>query len=99
MKAIERTVEQLLHGGGRYVMPVFQRYYIWDKKNWDQLWEDLEVLLPAGEEHRRHFLGSIVLIPNTTQPGVVPVFQVIDGQQRLITLSILLCAVRKIARD
>ncbi len=97
MKAAERTLQQILHSPDQYVIPVFQRYYVWSTANWGQLWDDLQALLEGPEEKRRHFLGSIVCVPGPHLPGVVPAHQVIDGQQRLTTLSILLCAVRDAA--
>jgi uncharacterized protein with ParB-like and HNH nuclease domain len=97
LKATERTLQQILHSADQYVIPVFQRYYVWGKANWEQLWDDLQALLEGPEEKRRHFLGSIVCVPEPHLPGVVPAYQVIDGQQRLTTLSILLCAVRDAA--
>lgn len=97
MKASERTLQQLLHSSDQYVIPVFQRYYTWDTANWEQLLDDVGELLEVGAENRRHFMGSIVTVPDGHQPGSVPAYQVIDGQQRLTTLSILLCAVRDVA--
>ena len=97
MKASERTLQQLLHASDQYVIPVFQRYYTWDTANWEQLMEDVGELLEVGAEDRRHFMGSIVTVPDGHQPGSVPAYQVIDGQQRLTTLSILLCVVRDLA--
>jgi hypothetical protein len=97
MKASERTLQQLLHSSDQYVIPVFQRYYTWGTANWEQLMEDIGELLEGGAENRRHFMGSIVTVPDGHQPGSVPAYQVIDGQQRLTTLSILLCVVRDVA--
>lgn len=97
MKASERTLQQLLHSSDQYVIPVFQRYYTWGTSNWEQLMEDIGELLDVGAEDRRHFMGSIVTVPDGHQPGSVPAYQVIDGQQRLTTLSILLCVVRDVA--
>jgi hypothetical protein len=97
MKASERTLQQLLHSSDQYVIPVFQRYYTWGTSNWEQLMEDVAELLESGAEDRRHFMGSIVTVPDAHQPGVVPAYQVIDGQQRLTTLSIVLCVVRDVA--
>ncbi|WP_437945504.1 DUF262 domain-containing HNH endonuclease family protein [Sorangium sp. So ce296] len=97
MKASERTLQQLLHSSDQYVIPVFQRYYTWGTSNWEQLLEDVAELLEAGADERRHFMGSIVTVPDGHQPGAVPAYQVIDGQQRLTTLSILLCVVRDVA--
>lgn len=98
MKAIERTLEVILHSSDQYVIPVFQRYYVWSRKNWQQLWEDVQTLLEPSEEKSRHFLGSIVTVPLPHQPGTVPAYQVIDGQQRLTTFSVLLCAIRDTAK-
>lgn len=97
MKAAERTVQQLLHSSDQYVIPVFQRYYTWGTANWEQLLDDIGELLDDATDMRRHFMGSIVTVPDGHQPGAVPAYQVIDGQQRLTTLSILLCVVRDIA--
>lgn len=99
MKATERTLQQLLHSPDQYVIPVFQRYYTWKAGNWDQLVDDVSALLEPGAESRRHFMGSIVTVPNGHQPGSVPAYQVIDGQQRLTTLSILLCVIRDVAAE
>lgn len=98
MKAGERTLQQLLHSGDQYVIPVFQRYYTWGVDDWGRLWEDLEPLFDDATEKRRHFMGSIVCVGEQHQPGNVPAYQVIDGQQRLTTLSILLCALRDLAK-
>ncbi len=97
MKASERTLQQLLHSSDQYVIPVFQRYYTWGTANWEQLMEDTGELLEPGAEDRCHFMGSIVTVPDGHQPGAVPAYQVIDGQQRMTTLSILLCVVRDVA--
>lgn len=97
MKAAERTIQQLLHSSDQYIMPVFQRYYTWGQSNWDQLFRDALELLGTEATTKRHFLGSIVTVPNAHQPGEIPSYLVIDGQQRLTTLSILLCAIRDYA--
>lgn len=97
MKATERTIEQLLHSGDQYVIPVFQRYYTWGKDNWRQIWDDIETLLEPGQERKHHFLGSIVSVPGRHEPGTIASYQVIDGQQRITTLSIILCALRDLA--
>ena len=99
MKAVEMTLQQILYCPNQYVIPVFQRYYVWEDKHWEQLWDDLMFLLdldPSGKG-RRHFMGSIACVPEPNRPGVVPAYQVIDGQQRLITLTILLCVLRDAA--
>jgi len=98
MQASERTLQQLLHSPDQYVIPVFQRYYTWGTDNWDKLLEEIDELVQAGNESRRHFMGSVVVVPDAHQPGVSPAYHVIDGQQRLMTLSLLFCAMRDLAR-
>jgi hypothetical protein len=99
MKAGERTFQQVLHGPDQYVIPVFQRFYTWGQKNWEQLWDDLSALFEEGTDATsRHFMGAVVCVPEMHLPGVVPAYQVIDGQQRLTTLSLLLCAMRDAAK-
>lgn len=95
MKATERTFQQIIVSPDRYVIPVFQRHYSWTKENWKKLWDDL---MDISQEGRSHFLGSIVCISDEHMPGVPPSYQVIDGQQRLMTLAILLCAMRHAAK-
>lgn len=99
MKASERTLQQLLHSSDQYVIPAFQRYYRWGTSNWNQLLDDVSELLEPGSDERRHFMGSIVTVPDRHQPGSVPAYHVIDGQQRITTLSVLLCAVRDVAKS
>lgn len=92
------TLQEILQSPAQYVIPGFQRYYVWKEENWDQLWDDLTLLLVPSEKDRRHFMGSIACLPPARpQSRVVPAYQVIDGQQRLITLTILLCALRDAA--
>ncbi len=100
MKASDITFHSVLNGPNQYVIPVFQRYYSWDKDNWEQLWTDLTELLEPENANRAHFMGSLVLVPQQPMlPDKVPAYQVIDGQQRMITLSLLLCAIRDVAKD
>ena len=93
MDAKEKSLRQLLGGQTQYVVPLFQRPYSWERKEWSTLWNDiLETYLddpPSG-----HFLGSIVTKTLEATPGGAARFVVIDGQQRLTTLSILIAALR-----
>ncbi|MGK7937326.1 MAG: DUF262 domain-containing protein [Xenococcaceae cyanobacterium] len=94
MKASETSLRNLLEGGKQFQIPLFQRPYAWEKKNWMTLWEDL-MSLYNDEVEGSYFLGSIVTqsISGTTADGISP-FIVIDGQQRLITLTIFLATLR-----
>jgi Protein of unknown function DUF262 len=98
VKASETTVRQVLQGETQFVVPLDQRRYSWehdrDKDPLGQLWNDLLQLVGDGGTGT-HFLGSIVLAPSPTNTaGGITRWIVVDGQQRLTTLSVLLCAIR-----
>jgi uncharacterized protein with ParB-like and HNH nuclease domain/alkylated DNA nucleotide flippase Atl1 len=95
--ARETTLQELLGGAKQYQVPLYQRTYSWGKDQLDKLWED--VLQLAEDRVTRpdltHFMGSLVLAPSPLNgPAGVQDWLVIDGQQRLTTLSLLLCALR-----
>ncbi|MGI8483117.1 MAG: DUF262 domain-containing protein, partial [Thermomicrobiales bacterium] len=98
MKASETNLQPIIEGTKQYVVPLFQRTYSWDTKNWNTLWEDIRELSEDKEE-RTHFIGSIVTMPTQSVPQGVPKYLLIDGQQRLTTLYIFLAALRDKARD
>jgi len=104
MQVSESTLKGLTEGQKQFQVPLYQRRYAWGASQLSQLWEDvLEQydLLTPDEDGRltdspsTHFLGSMVLAPSPVMNahGVTP-FIVIDGQQRLTTLLIALCALR-----
>jgi hypothetical protein len=80
------TFQELIGNGRRFRVPAFQRDYSWEKEQWEDLWDDLVGLL--GEKDARHYMGAIVV-----EGGSDREFVVIDGQQRMATLSILALAV------
>lgn len=83
--------------GSQYVIPVYQRNYTWKKnKQVKQLLIDIENILKG--ETKKHFIGTIVYnIVNTN--FMVREREVVDGQQRLITMFLIAYALRNIARD
>ena len=96
MKGIQgtsnNTYRQLMGNGLRYEIPKFQRDYSWEAEQWDDLWQDIVLLL--NEEENEHYMGYLVL-----QTSDNKVFTVIDGQQRLTTLSIIMLSVLKILTE
>ncbi len=93
MKASETSLRNLLEGGKQFQIPLFQRPYSWKQENWETLWEDL-MSLYKGEVQGFYFLGPIVTQAALgTADGISP-FVVIDGQQRLTTLTIILAVLR-----
>lgn len=75
-----------LLSSGFYRIPPFQRPYSWDRENVQDFWND------AVQENRGdYFIGSMVVYKDGKQS-----FGIVDGQQRLTTITILLCALRKV---
>lgn len=98
MHASETNFRPIIEGAKQYVVPLFQRPYSWDKKEWDVLWTDLTDLCEYPES-RSHFIGSLVTMPTTSVPEGVAKYMLIDGQQRITTIFILLAAIRDIAQQ
>ena len=97
MKPSIRTLGEILYSPSQYVIPVFQRNYRWEKPQWDKLWESL-ITIQSPDKRGNHFMGFLVFVPGLAQPGQHTTFHLIDGQQRLTTSSLLLAAVRNVAR-
>ncbi len=81
------TLGALLRAEENYVVPLFQRYYAWDTGNFSDFWQDISQTFL--EDSSEYLLGSVVF--NVEE---APQLFIIDGQQRLTTASILLCALR-----
>lgn len=88
-KTENSTLRKLIGNGLTYRIPRFQRDYSWDIDHWEDLWADMRATLaPDGEPS--HYMGYLVL-----QSADDRSFDVIDGQQRLTTLSLFVLAVLK----
>lgn len=82
----------------RFVVPVYQRTYSWNREHCEQLWEDILAVGRRGEGH--HFTGSVVWVQDgvMSAAGVTPRL-LIDGQQRVTTVMLLLVALAEYARQ
>lgn len=93
MQVQQLPIYQFLEGSGKsFVIPVYQRDYAWTKNNCSKLWDDLVHLSQNGRED--HFLGTLVTIGSGFQE-----YTIIDGQQRLTTISILLISLYDYLKD
>lgn len=91
MKAVETNFLKFLQGTHQFVIPIYQRTYSWTLTQCEQLWKD--IVRASGDEVPAHFVGSVVYVEKGLyQATAVPQLLVIDGQQRLTTLSLLLAA-------
>ena len=93
MKAEEKVFLRFLEGPDKhFVIPVFQRNYNWKKEHCEQLFNDIVDI--CKNNYRTHFLGSIVSVYN--DDGFGQEYLIIDGQQRITTLSLLLLAIHNL---
>lgn len=95
MKGSETKLVSYMQGSDkRFVIPVYQRNYDWKTENCKQLYDDLIKVIRRGR--KSHFFGSIVSVHND---GEFNEYLVIDGQQRLTTISLLLLAMYNLMKN
>ena len=102
-EADQRSLEELMHMDGKmaYAIPLYQRRYVWREEQNSKLWDDV---VECYENHSNHFLGSLVLMAyekdeydkknqaDELEGKDFNVRHVVDGQQRLTSLSLILAA-------
>ena len=90
MEPKNENFNELIGGSNKYIVPRFQRDYAWDMEQWEDLWTDISTL----DEEGFHYMGYIVL-----QQKEQYQYEVIDGQQRLVTLSIIIMAAMRAIKE
>ena len=108
------TINDLFDGNKVYVVPRYQRLYVWNKEDqWAPLWEDVTEIARNLFDHAEnqgsneinptatesHFFGTLVLKTSGYTPDLGNKWRVIDGQQRLTTLQLMMSAVANELRD
>jgi len=93
MKAIDRPFTKIINGTTQFVIPVFQRDYSWTETQCEQLWKDV-LLIANDPTSRSHFMGSVVYVSTGDTSAGFTRWLLIDGQQRVTTLTLLLAALR-----
>ncbi len=98
------SVGSLFSGEKQYIIPLFQRHYVWEEDDqWEPLWEDIKKTCqkvsdePDGQHF--HFTGVIIIQPKDVNVNEVRKIEIIDGQQRLTTFQIILCALRDVCEE
>ena len=86
LKTQDVTFLDLIGNGKKYRVPLFQRDYAWEDEQWEDLWNDIQELLVTPNNF--HYMGALVVEAVSDRE-----FQIIDGQQRVATLSVLALAV------
>ena len=93
MQAIHNKLTNILTGPKQFVIPVFQRDYSWSDENCERLWRDI-VQVGSGQPNAHHFVGSLVYIASDVTSAGMPRWLLIDGQQRVTTVTLLMAALR-----
>ena len=94
IKPYDKTIKELFLSGRQFVIPRFQREYSWDKKNYQEFFEDMMnnlVVYQGKISIDQYFLGTMLFVGNFAE-GREEKIQVVDGQQRLTTVTILFSA-------
>ncbi len=92
MDARKGNIYEILNVNKQFLIPVYQRYYSWETEQCQRLWDDIVNMQKTGKVG--HFVGSIVNIAEQAMPTGVQKYMIIDGQQRMTTLTLLLTALR-----
>lgn len=99
LKANATKLLGFLHKASQFVIPIYQRNYSWDEKQCQQLWEDI-LRVGSNSDIGVHFIGSIVYVEGgQSQVTLQAPLLVIDGQQRLTTISLILEALARAVGD
>ncbi|NEO93309.1 MAG: DUF262 domain-containing protein [Moorea sp. SIO3G5] len=92
LHAYTRTIYDLFSVNKKYIVPRFQREYSWSTEEVNELWEDIifNIEIKDNNEfhHEEHFIGALVLVGEDKSQEL----KIVDGQQRLTTLTIFLSA-------
>ena len=95
LKANEIKFLEFVKHASKFVIPIYQRTYSWDEKQCEQLFNDI-LHAGADDDIKLHFVGSIVYIQDGISAVMNSAWQVIDGQQRLTTMTLLLEALSRL---
>lgn len=104
VETYKRTPQQLFNMPQHFVIPLFQRPYVWEEdEQWAPLWKDIrrtvEFRISEPQSNASHFLGAVVIQAHEASAGSISTWNVIDGQQRMTTLQLLMDAAQAVATD
>jgi uncharacterized protein with ParB-like and HNH nuclease domain len=85
----------MLTGDHVFCVPDYQRRYSWERDQWKDLWEDIYSM----QSDDTHYLGNIVVVSGQYTYPALPRLEIVDGQQRLVCVSVLLIALRDYFKD
>jgi len=87
MDTHDRKIIDVLSDQKRFIVPFYQRHYKWDKSLWRSFWDDFRIkAYEAMDENPRfdHYMGALILSPESFNVAETPRLLIVDGQQRLM---------------
>lgn len=101
INATKEKLASFFQGSSQFVVPFFQRSYVWDEDNWNTFWEHTVSVLERYEENTlgEHFIGTIITKQRPAHLIGQSVYDLIDGQQRLTTIALFLKAISEASTD
>lgn len=95
-----RTILDIYNRAACYLVPRYQRSYVWGEQNWSELFTDISFTLKVDEDMNwTHFLGTVVLSDSNNvvenKDSAVSYYEIIDGQQRMTTVYIIIAAIKR----
>jgi uncharacterized protein with ParB-like and HNH nuclease domain len=95
MNAQRYYLGEFFNKTAEYKLPIYQRHYEWTQTNWAHFWNTIYHNYLPNTQKPLKFFGTFILLPDEDESDLVKkVYEVIDGQQRLTTISLLLAAIR-----
>jgi|GEM_PF-1876594 hypothetical protein len=103
-RPFDKKIDEIFGGKNRYKIPNFQRDYSWEKKNYQDFFDDLlmsskadinENGLSITNEDTDYFFGTLLVVGDETKKNIEKPYVVVDGQQRLTTMTLFLAAILK----
>ena len=89
MNAVAKTVHAVFSPNNKYIVPRYQREYSWKEDDVDEFWSDIiqQIKCEAGvPKYSEYFIGCVVFVGEDSKPD----FTIVDGQQRMTTLTLLM---------
>lgn len=101
LSANKEKLHSFFLGSNQFIIPFFQRAYVWKSENWEELWENICHELEQLKEHKssEHFIGTIIIKQADSEKLGALLYDLIDGQQRLTTVCLLLRVIHDGAED
>ena len=101
IKPYDATIKSLLKSGRQFIVPRFQREYSWERNNCEEFINDILNSLELENDNLHtapYFLGTMLFVGNFMEKGTKDI-QIVDGQQRITTITILFSAISDIFRE